>query len=321
MPKLLVIIVNYRSAKLTIGALRSLESARARYADLRAVVVENDSGDGDFLTEELGSDEFHDWVSLICSERNGGFAYGNNLAVRQALGEEEPPDLFFLFNPDAVVRGAGLERLVEFLDKNPQAGIVGPRLENADGSEWNWAFRFPNLLAEFDSGLRLGVVSKLLEKYRVMRAVGSEPVRVDWLPGAALLIRREVFQNVGLMDEGYFLYYEETDFLLRAARAGFECWYTPDATVMHISGQSTGVTSRDGVSKRLPSYWFESRRRFFIENFGLPYAIAADLAYMAGVGLCNLRTTIRPTSRTHPPHLLRDLAAHFSARRVGPGRT
>ncbi len=313
MSRVLVVIVNYRSAELTLDAIAALQPARAHLEELRVHVVENDSGDGQRLSSALSADQYRDWVTLTLAPRNGGFAYGNNVAVRPTLGTPNAPDFYFLLNPDTQVKPGALEALVTFLEQNPQAAAVGPKLENADGSEWNYAFRFPNVFAEFDKGLRLGVVSKLLENHLVARPMGDEPSQVDWLCGAALLIRREVFEKIGLMDEEYFLYYEETDFLLAAARAGFQSWHYPAARVRHLAGQSTGVTSAENTRRRrLPAYWYESRRRFFMKNFGVGYATAADLAYLVGACLFRVRVMIERSDRPETPHLLQDLVRHFS---------
>lgn len=314
MPHVVTIIVNYRSAELTLNAVRSLHAARSTLTSLHVYVVENASGDGERLAAAFADDEFNNWVTLIQSPVNGGFAHGNNQALRASFAASPRADFIFLLNPDAAVRPNALEKMVQFLEANSNVAIVGPKLENADGSDWNWAFRFPNILGELDRGLRLGVVSKLLSPYLGSRPVGDVVEPVDWLPGAALLIRREVFEQVGLMDESYFLYYEETDFLLNAARAGLQCWYFPESRVIHIAGYSTGVTSRGVKAKRLPSYWFESRRRFFIKNFGLPYAIAADVAYLSGTALFKVRMRISRRTDETTPYLLRDLLQHFCLR-------
>lgn len=120
------------------------------------------------------------------------------------------------------------------------------------------------------------------------------------------MIRRPVFESIGLMDEEYFLYYEETDFCLQAKRAGWSCWYVPDSKVMHIAGQSTGVTDREGPPKRRPQYVFDSRRRYFVKNHGWLYAALADLAWSIGFGLWRLRRLVQRKPDTDPPYLLVD---------------
>jgi GT2 family glycosyltransferase len=310
--KILAVIVNYRSAALTLRSVRELAAARVNRPDIAVHVVENDSGDAAELQAGLSDAIREGWLTLTLAPKNGGFAYGNNLAIRAALASSDPPDFVFLMNPDAMVRPLALERLLAFMEKEPAVGIAGARLENADGTDWNWAFRFPNVLGELDRGLHLGIVSKLLAKYVVPMRMGDSPTKVDWLPGAAMLIRREVFEKVGLMDENYFLYYGETDFCLAAARAGFECWYYPDARVLHLAGQSTGVNNPDTDRKRLPDYWFESRRRFFVKNFGLPYAVTADAAFILGAIAYNLRMRLQGRVNREAPHLISDSLRHFS---------
>jgi N-acetylglucosaminyl-diphospho-decaprenol L-rhamnosyltransferase len=140
----------------------------------------------------------------------------------------------------------------------------------------------------------------------VARTMTGEEAQVDWLPGASMMIRREVFKSIGLMDEGYFLYYEETDFCLQARRANWSCWYVPQSRVMHIAGQSTGVTDRKAVPRRLPQYWFNSRRRYFTKNHGIFYAALADLAWTVGFVLWRLRRVVQRKPDTDPPKFLED---------------
>src|SRR5277367_5597369 len=87
--------------------------------------------------------------------------------------------------------------------------------------------------------------------------------RTDWVNGASMMVRREVFDSIGLMDEKFFLYYEETDFCLRALEAGWPTWTVPSSRVVHLEGQSTGATGAIAKRKRVPKYWFDSRRRYF----------------------------------------------------------
>ena len=136
--------------------------------------------------------------------------------------------------------------------------------------------------------------------------MSNQQEQVDWLPGASMMVRRQVFESVGLMDDEYFLYYEETDFCLQAKRAGWSCWYVPESRVMHISGQSTGVTVKNEVPKRRPQYVFDSRRRYFIKNHGLLYAAIADAVWLLGFSLWRLRRAIQRRPDPDPPHLLGD---------------
>ena len=138
----------------------------------------------------------------------------------------------------------------------------------------------------------------------------DQPRQVDWLPGASMMIRQEVFRAIGLMDESYFLYFEETDFCLQARRAGWHCWYVPQSRVLHIAGQSTGVTAALERPRRLPAYWFESRRRYFIKNHGRGYAAAADVLWMLAFASWRVRRWLLRRPDPAPPWQLLDFFRH-----------
>lgn len=305
---LLVVIVNYRTPTLTINCLRSLAQDIPSLPGTKVAVVDNASGDDSVgkIAAAIALEGWHDWVTLLPSDRNGGFAYGNNYAIRPTLDSPHAPPYYLLLNPDTEVRPHALKALVEFMDQHPEVGIAGSELEEADGKPWRITFRFPSILGELDRGLRLGIVSQLLAKWVIARHMGDTAEAVDWLPGASMMIRRAVFDDIGLMDENYFLYYEETDFCLQAKRAGWPCWYVPTSRVMHISGQSTGVTGNQATVKRQPQYLFESRRRYFTKNHGLVYAGLADLAWLVGFGGWKMRQVIQGIPDIDPPFLLVD---------------
>jgi len=132
------------------------------------------------------------------------------------------------------------------------------------------------------------------------------PQPVDWICGASMMIRAAVLEAIGGLDEGYFLYFEETDFCLRARRAGFPTWYVPESRVMHVGGQSTGVTERNTVPKRLPAYWFDSRRRYFTKAFGIAHAMAIDLVVLAAYPLGLLKRLALRQQHESVPHYYRD---------------
>lgn len=305
---LLIVIVNYRTANLVIDCLRSLVDEVQSVPGSRVIVVENHSQDGsaEKLHAAIELEGWGDWVTLMLSERNGGYAYGNNLAIRPALASSNPPDYVMLLNPDTQVRPGSLRTLLEYMEEHPQVGIAGSGIEEQDGTLWSFAFRFPSILSELDAGLRLGFASKLLSKWLVAQPMGDTPQPIDWVPGASMMIRRQVFESIGLMDEGYFLYYEETDFCLQAKRAGWPCWYVPQSRVMHISGQSTGVTGKQDTPKRWPQYLFDSRRRYFVKNHGWLYAVLADAAWLSGFMIWQVRRRIQRKPDFHSPEMLSD---------------
>ncbi|MDB4974764.1 MAG: glycosyl transferase family 2 [Myxococcaceae bacterium] len=300
-----VIIVNYCSAELTLRALASLATEQQNPAiELSVVVVENDSGDEARLREGI-AESFSSFAQLVVSPVNGGFGAGNNLGVRTLLKAGTRARSFHFLNPDTVVHPGAVLSLARFLEAHPRAGAVGSRFEHADGTPWPFAFRFPTPLGEIESGACLGIISRLLKEHSVARELGDSPEQVDWLSGASIMVRREMLESIGGFDETYFLYFEETDLCRRAKEAGWEVWYVPESRVMHIRGQSTGVTALDTKPQRLPRYWFESRRRYYAKNHGLAYAAAADLAFLAGNGIGTLKNTLQGRPRT--PNLLGDL--------------
>jgi GT2 family glycosyltransferase len=282
-----VVIVTYRSAELTIDSLRSVDAERATSSsEIRAVVVDNASGDLPAISAAVAAHGWSAWVTCVLSPINGGFAYGNNLGIQQSRVNGTPAYVHLL-NPDAQVRPGAIESLVQFLEMHPDAGIAGGSFENLDGSDWPFAFRFPTLLSELDSRLEIGLVTRLLRPWVVPRIMTKTPQPVDWVSGASMMIRAAVFAAIGGLDENYFLYFEETDFCFRARKAGYSTWYVPESRVMHISGQSTKVDERNAAPKRMPHYWFESRRRFFAMTYGVRRAMVIDIVALLayGVGL------------------------------------
>jgi GT2 family glycosyltransferase len=215
-----------------------------------------------------------------------------------------------MLNPDTRVHEGAIGALVRFLEAHPEVGIAGSRFENLDGSDWPMAFRFPSLLGELATGLQLGLATRVLQPWVVAKHMSPVPQPIDWVAGASMMIRRAVLDSIGGLDENYFLYFEETDFCFRAERAGFSTWYVPESRVMHIAGQSTKLTERNAAPKRLPVYWFESRRRYFASTHGLRYAMAVDVVALLAHGLGSLKRIVQRRSDRGVPHFLRDLAKH-----------
>jgi len=315
----LVVIVSYRTAGMVINAVASLEGEAAADPQLRVVVVDNTCGDdGAEIQAAIDARGFGRWAMVLVSEHNGGYGYGNNLAVREALRAPRPPELFWMLNPDAEARPGSVKALQDFMASDRKIGIVGSALLNVDESVWGYAFRFPSVLSELESGARLGLLTRVLNRYVVPMKMGDQPQQVDWLPGASMMIRRAVFLTIGLFDEGYFLYHEETDLCLQAQKAGWTCWYVPDSRVMHIAGGSTGVTSRGTLPKRRPQYVFDSRRRYFVKNHGWAYAVAADLAYSTGFASWRMRRRLQGHPDRDPPHMLWDSLRNSTLLKLRP---
>lgn len=302
-------IVNYRTAELTVRALTALLREMDGVPSARAVVVDNDSGDGSFeriaaAVREAGVGER---VSVVASGRNGGFGSGVNCGIRPALTSGDPPDSFYLLNSDAFPDAGALRELVAFQDAHPEAAIVGSYIHGTDGTPHVTAFRFPTWQGELAGNLRLGFLEPWLGRYVISLAIPTVPTRVDWLAGASMLIRRDVLERIGLFDEGFFLYCEETDFCRRAADAGYQTWYVPSSSVAHVGSASTGLQD---MSKPRAPYWFESRRRYFLRHHGRRYLRAANVAWVLSFLLWRLRRRLRRMPETDPPGLLRDFLRH-----------
>jgi N-acetylglucosaminyl-diphospho-decaprenol L-rhamnosyltransferase len=306
--RLLVVIVNYCSANLVCQNLTALLPQLCRVRD-SVVIVDNDSDDGSdiVLSRYIEKHDLSNHVSLTSSQHNGGFSYGNNLAIRSALtSEEHKPEFVLLLNPDTCVLDSAIDELINFMEQHPKAGIAGSRLEGADEEIQCSAFRFHSLWSELESSLRLGFISKVLAEKKVSMTIPTKASRTDWVAGASMLIRSNVFDDAGLMDEGYFLYFEETDFCLQAKRQGWQTWYVPESRVIHYVGQSTGIVSGDGTNRRRPKYWFDARQRYFRKNHGIYYTLLVDFIWGSGFAFWRIRRKIQNKPDSDPKNMLFD---------------
>ena len=310
--RIAVVIVNYRTAQLVQDCLRSLWALPAGGATLDITVVDNCSGDGSFAQlRAFVRAESGPWpVQLVASAVNGGFAHGNNIALRKCMGQagRAAPDLVWLLNPDTCVRGDDLRPLLAFLAKNPRAGIVGNRILDTEGRAQCSSFRRHTWLSELDSALSMGFMTALLRKHVVALPPPAQATRVDWVSGASMFIRAEVLARIGLLDDGYFMYFEETDYCLAAQAAGFEVWYCPDLDVVHLEGAASGVRARS--PRRRPRYWFASRARYFRKNFSAAYLHLANAAWILGYPVGRAWQLLRRRECTDPPLLWWDFVTH-----------
>jgi len=308
---LLVIIVNYRTPQHTVACLESLRP-QAEALALRVVVVENGSADDSarHIGDAIADRGWSDWCRMIVRSDNRGFGSGNNAALREGLSGADVPRFFMLLNPDTIVTDGSLQTLTKFLDDHPEVGIVGGCLEHEDGTPQHTARRFPTVLGELETTVRLGVISRLLSRWAVAPPPSPKPHRTHWVPGACMMIRREVLEKVGLFDEKFFLYFEEVDLCRRAGNAGWSCWYVPDSRVIHFVGQATGISDLRKKAPRRPAYWFQSRRRYHLKHLGRLRAVAADLAWMAGHVLWRMRRRVQGKPDLDPPKFLSDFFRH-----------
>ncbi len=304
-PRVLVVLLNYRTAEMTLRAARAALDDMPAGAEL--VIVDNASGDGSAGVLERAIAQ-NGWdstgrVRLIQSPVNGGFGAGNNIGLQAGMSDGTRPDYFYLLNSDAFPDAGCLAGLIAHMEATPEAGFAGSHVRGEDDVSHTTAFRFPSVAGEFEGAARFGPVTRLLRSAVVAPALPSKTKQVDWVAGASVLIRATMLDQIGLFDETFFLYFEETDLCKRGAKAGWECWYVPTARVVHIGSVSTGMKEW----RRMPEYWFASRHHYFVQNHGRLYAACATLSRLAGGALHVARCTLTGRRPQDAPHFYRDL--------------
>jgi GT2 family glycosyltransferase len=309
--KLLVVILSYRVTDLTIGCLRSLSGEICRVPGARVALCENGTGAdaADRLRQAIEENGWSSWVDLTVIYPNRGFCGGNNAVIRPALASQNPPEYVLLLNADTLVEEHALDSLVEFMDSHAEAGIAGSQLLFASREVGPSPFRFEGIATELDRGLRLGIVSKMLSGLLPSLPTPTAAARVGWVAGASMILRRTMLEEIGLLDDGLYTYFDDPDICLRALRGGWQTWYVPESRVIHFGGASTGVTAQR-VEARRPAYWFQARRRFFLKNYGPWYTAAVDAAFIFGYAIWRLRRQIQRKPDNDPPHMLFDSIRH-----------
>lgn len=303
--QLQTILINYKTPDMTLKSLAAFMREVGDRPGVAVTLVDNASQDGSVeqLAEEIRLRGWEDRVSLVESDHNGGFAYGVNLGVQNSPPGDRP-DFIYLLNSDAFPDPGSVDVLLDFLIGNPEVGIAGSFIYGDDGVPHVTAFRFPSLWSEFEGSMKLGLLTRLLSQRRVsIEPMPTESTRVDWLAGASMMIRSEVFDEVGLFDDRFFLYFEETDFCHRARRSGWDTWYLPSSRVVHIGSVSTGMKKLD---EPMPHFWFDSRAHYFRKNHGRFYLTWANLIWILGFSLYRLRCQVQRKPDSARPGMLRD---------------
>jgi N-acetylglucosaminyl-diphospho-decaprenol L-rhamnosyltransferase len=279
-----VVIVNYRTPDLTLRCIAALARERHAVPGLRAVVVDGGSGNGSANVLRAGLDrpDFADWTQLLELPLNGGFGWANNQAILRLLSGESAPAYIYLLNPDAEIESGALVLLLAELQRFSKAAACGSRLVDEDGRALGSAFRFPSPSHEFARGLRTAAMAKLLGFQESMIYTESS-IDADWVTGASVLFRSAALRETGLFDDGFFLYFEEVELMWRLRRAGWSIRHVPASRVVHVGGASTGVGGdAQQRRRRLPDYWHQSRRRFFVLCYGRGRALLAGALWTLG---------------------------------------
>ena len=221
------------------------------------IVVDNCSSDG---SVEMLRSEFPN-VHLIGNSENVGFTRANNQALAMAQGR-----YLFLLNPDTELGPGALSALVAYMDAHPRVGMIGPQLRYGDGSIQSSRRRFPTLATAFLESTKLQQWfphNRVLTHYYMRDTDDSATQEVDWINGSAMFTRREVYDQVGGLDEAFFMYSEELDWCFRIKQAGWQIVYLPSAQITHYEGKS----SEQVVAKR-DIYFHSSKIRFFRKYHG-----------------------------------------------------
>ena len=279
--KISVVIVNYNTREMTLECLRAAILALDGFRS-EIIVVDNASIDGSVAAIRVCYPE----VRIVVNKRNAGFGSANNLGMKIAKGET-----FLLLNSDAFPRRNAISLLSDFLASNPNAGIVGPRLLNADGTLQISCHAFPSPCYAW------------LENLGLSRGYSRWPHdalrRVDFVVGACMLVRRTVFENLGGFDERFFMYAEEADWQRRMRDSGWEVFFLPSAFVTHLGGASSASGNGD-----MNRHMFDSLDIYLRKHHGVLGLLSLRCAMLAGCmlrsigwGLAMLRPDLRETAR------------------------
>jgi N-acetylglucosaminyl-diphospho-decaprenol L-rhamnosyltransferase len=248
-----VIVVNWNTIGLLTQCLQSVYDTVSNL-DFEIIVVDNASTDG----SQAAIREQFPLIRLIENQKNEGFARANNQAMAVSQGR-----YMLLFNSDAIATPGAIRSLVSLAEAEPRAGIIGAQLLNLNGSFQASHTTFPTIWQEF---LVLTGLGRLLKGHRYPSCGPEEdkgPQIVDYVEGACLLVRRQAFEEVGGLDEGYFMYAEETDWCYTMKQAGWQVWYQPAAKITHLGG---GSSKHRRPQREADLY--RSRVRFFRKYYG-----------------------------------------------------
>lgn len=283
--KLAISIINYRTGDLTLGCIQSV-LADLDGIDGRIVMVDNASGDGsaEHIKDWLAGQDPDLPVDIVMSPTNSGFSGGHNQGIAAVNAE-----FYLLLNSDAVLKPGFCRALLAATETDRTAGLYAPRIDYDDGGTQTSCFRFHSPSSELLRAARSAWVTALLPHREVALGSDPDPSDIEWASFACILLRGTMVKALGPMDEGYFLYYEDAEYCLRARRAGWALTYVPQAVAIHFRGGSGPVKSLVAERKPLPDYYYASRARFLYQAHGRTGLITANILWYVGRGLANLK--------------------------------
>lgn len=304
-----VIIVNYGTADLVLQGVESVLARDHAGLEVDVHLLDNASpgDDADVFRRAAQQGHWQGRVTLYLEQTNHGFGRGNNLVFDALAAQETPPDFVFLLNPDARLRNDAITTLVSFVQDRPKVAIAGAKIIMPGIGTRVAAFRFPGILGEFGAATAFGPISRFFRRWEMPMAAELECQQVDWVAGASVMARFDVIRALDGFDPEYFLYYEEVDLMLRAARAGWQTWYVPQAEVDHDEGAATQVTGVAEERRRKPAYWYHSWGYYYRKNYGRLYALCAAVAWMKGAALNHVIAKVLGRPPAAPVGLFGDL--------------
>jgi len=289
--QLAVVIINYKTPQLVIDCLVSLLPELSGI-NAKVVVVDNASNDGSGVIIQNWIDKHFntELIDLVLPSDNTGFSGGNNRGISYADAEN-----YLLLNSDTLVRKGSISLLLAAASKDKTIGLVSPRLEWPDSAPQESCFRFHTPISELISSANTGLITRIFKKFNVPYSVSDTSGFYDWVSFACVLVKSDVFKDIGLMDDGYFMYFEDVAFGYHAQQAGWKVLNVPEAHVVHLRGGSSPVKSQAKQRKRLPRYYYESRTRYFYQVYGQLGLFMANLCWMLGYSVSLLRSLLSPS--------------------------
>lgn len=289
-----ICIVNYKTPLLIIDCLASflpeLEEGTV------VVIADNNSCDGsnEKISSWLMINDRASRCRVISLSINRGFSAGYNAAMRAC-----PAHNYLLLNSDTIVKPGAFPLLFQAVTNYPSAGLFGTSLEAHDGTPQVSCFRDHSPLSELISAAGTRQVTTLLRHYIVPIPVTSSEVHPQWISFAAVLIRDDVLASVGMLDEGFFLYFEDCEYCHRVRKKGWDIVHVPQARIIHLHGQSSQMEAAIATAKRLPRYYYASRTRYFRLRYGIAGPTLANLGWCVG----RLLSKLREIFGSKEPHL------------------